>query len=47
MADPVRREWMGEAARATAREYDIGRICRRWESLFDELSHATRRSSRD
>ena len=39
MADPGRRERMGEAARATAREYDIGRISHRWETLFDELSH--------
>jgi glycosyltransferase involved in cell wall biosynthesis len=42
MADPGRRERMGEAARATAREYDIGRISHRWETLFDELSHGSR-----
>ena len=42
MADPARRARMGEAARATAREYDIGRISHRWETLFDELSRGPR-----
>ncbi len=42
MADPGRRARMGEAARATAREYDIGRISHRWETLFDELSRGPR-----
>ena len=42
MADPGRRAQMGEAARATAREYDIGRISHRWETLFDELSSRPR-----
>ena len=38
MSDPGRRARMGESARATAREYDIGRISHRWEALFDELA---------
>lgn len=42
MADPSRRARMGEAARAMAREYDIGRISHRWETLFDELSRGPR-----
>ena len=46
MADPGRRARMGEAARATAREYDIGRISHRWETLFDELSHRSRGTGR-
>ena len=47
MADPRRRARMGEAARATARKYDIGRISHRWETLFDELSHRSRRTGRN
>jgi glycosyltransferase involved in cell wall biosynthesis len=47
MADTGRRERMGEAARATAREYDIGRISHRWETLFDELSHGSRGTRRN
>ena len=46
MADPGRRARMGEAARATAREYDIGRISHRWETLFDELSRGPRANPR-
>jgi glycosyltransferase involved in cell wall biosynthesis len=38
MADPGGRARMGEAARATAKEYDIGRISHRWETLFAELA---------
>jgi glycosyltransferase involved in cell wall biosynthesis len=47
MADPGCRARMGEAARATARQYDIGRICHQWEDLFDELSHRSRASRRN
>lgn len=46
MADPGLRARMGEAARATARQYDIGRISHRWETLFDELSYEQRPTPR-
>ncbi len=43
MDDAETRRLLGEAARATAAEYEVGRLAERWEALFNELAAGKRR----